>query len=190
MCLQTPLPANIFKEEPIRLFTVTRASSRQLGAANLAGGLGGLIATWFKFGWDDFWPPRAPGRVPEPQVLLTMFTHHPTSIATSHLISFTFSILSGIAYGVLVEFLPIVSLGTGLAFGFAVWIGAHEVVMPLLGLTPPTWDLPANEQGAELFGHVLWGFVIGVFYENFRHRWVEPVSLSVPVSQHSTASSK
>ena len=48
---------------------------------------------------------------------------------------------------------------------------AHEIVMPWAGLTPPTWDLPANEQGAELIGHVLWGLVIGVFYETFRRRW-------------------
>jgi putative membrane protein len=149
---------------------VTSASGPRPKVAILAGGLGGLIGTWSKFGWDVFWPPRAAGRMPEPDLLVTMFTHQPTSIATSHLISFAFSIVSGMTYGVLVEFLPIVSLGTGLAFGFAVWLGAHEIVMPWMGLTPPTWDLPGNEQFAECFGHMLWGLVIGVFYGTFRRR--------------------
>jgi hypothetical protein len=50
--------------------------------------------------------------------------------------------------------------------------------MPWAGLTPPTWDLPANEQFAEMFGHSLWGLVIGVFYENFRRRWSKPIMAS------------
>jgi putative membrane protein len=69
-------------------------------------------------------------------------------------------------------------------FGFAVWLGAHEVVMPWIGLTPPTWEIPANEQAAELFGHVLWGLVIGVFYEDFRRRWAKssaaPIEAFIP----------
>ena len=153
-----------------KIFTVSRSSVRHERAAILAGGLAGLVSTFFKFGWDAWWPPRAPGRLPEPEVLATMFTHQPTSVAISHLISFIFSVLSGMTYGLMVEFLPVVSLGTGLLFGFAVWLGAHELVMPWMGLTPPFWDLPANEQAAELFGHVFWGFAIGVFYENFRCR--------------------
>jgi len=157
-----------------QLLTATRPSMRQKGVAILAGGFGGLMATYFKFGWDAFWPPRVAGRIPEPEVLVSMFTHHASSINTSHLISFAFSILFGMAYGLMAEYLPIVTLGTGLAAGFAVWLGAHEVVMPWLGLTPPTWELPANEQFAEMFGHAFWGFVIGVFYENYRRRWVRP----------------
>jgi len=58
-----------------------------------------------------------------------------------------------------------------LAFGFAVWLGAHEFVMPWIGLTPPVWSLPADEQLAECFGHMFWGLAIGVFYEYFRRRW-------------------
>ena len=153
------------------IFSVSRPSMRHRGAAIFAGGLGGLIATWFKFGWDVFWPPRAAGRIPEPEMLVSMFTHHPTSLVTSHLVSFLFSILSGVAYGALVEVFPPVALGSGLAFGFAVWLGAHEFIMPWIGLTPPVWDLPANEQLAECFGHMFWGLALGVFYGYFRRRW-------------------
>jgi putative membrane protein len=145
-------------------------SPRNLPSIILVGAISGLLSTFSKFGWDAFWPPRGPGRIPEPEVLVTMFTHHPTSIAVSHIISFLFCLLSGIVYGLLVEFWPIASFGLGSAFGFLVWVGAHEFVLPLLGLTPPTWQLPANEQIAECLGHVLWGLAMGVFYEAFHAR--------------------
>jgi len=155
-----------------RLFAVTVPQMRHQGAAIAAGALGGLMGAWFKLGWEVTWPPRALDRIPEPQVLVTMFTHVPTSNFISLVIHFTFSILSGMAYGALVEFFPIVALGTGIAFGLAIWIGAHEIVMPWMGLTPATWNLPLNEQGSEFFGHIGWGLVIGVFYQEFRRRLV------------------
>jgi putative membrane protein len=145
------------------------------GAAMAAGAIGGLIGAWFKLGWEVTWPPRALDRIPEPMVLVTMFTHIPTPVWQSLVIHFAFSIIAGIAYGALVEFFPIVALGAGVAFGLVIWIGAHEVIMPLLGLTPAAWALPASEQGSEFFGHALWGLVIGVFSSYFRMRFVEPI---------------
>jgi len=98
----------------------------------------------------------------------------------SYVIHFAFSILSGVAYGALVEFFPIVALGTGVVFGIAIWIGAHEIVMPALGLTPPTWALSRNEQGSEFFGHALWGLLIGVFFSHYRSRFVKAAG-SIPI---------
>jgi uncharacterized membrane protein YagU involved in acid resistance len=43
-----------------------------------------------------------------------------------------------------------------------------------MGLTPPTWALPPNEQGSEFFGHALWGLVIGVFCIYFRGKLIKP----------------
>lgn len=153
------------------MFSIKR---KHPGAAIVAGAIGGLMGAWFKLGWEVTWAPRAANRIPEPMVLVTMFTHAPTPVWASLVIHFTFSILSGIAFGALVEFFPIVALGAGVAFGLAIWIGAHEFVMPLMGLTPPTWQLPASEQGSEFFGHALWGLVIAVFYTYFRARFVKP----------------
>jgi putative membrane protein len=142
----------------------------------LAGTIGGLIGGWFKLGWEVIWPPRALDRIPEPAVLITMFTHTPTADWAGFIIHFTFSILSGMAYGVMVEFFPIVALWMGIGFGLGIWIIFHLMVMPMIGLTPPTWLLPWNEQGSEFFGHIGWGFVIGVFYEDFRRRFVKQVA--------------
>jgi putative membrane protein len=143
------------------------------GAAILAGAIGGLFGAWFKLGWEVTWPPRAIGRIPEPMVLVSIFTHVPTPVWISYVIHFSFSILAGMAYGALVEYVPIVALGTGVVFGLAIWVGAHEIVMPVIGLTPSTWDLPPNEQASEFFGHALWGLVIGVFFSFYRARFVK-----------------
>jgi putative membrane protein len=87
-------------------------------------------------------------------------------------VHFTFSILSGVAYGALVEFFPIVAIGMGVGFGIVIWVGAHLFVMPLMGLTPPTWQLPVSEDLSEFFGHAVWGFVIEVFRHDFRRRFI------------------
>ena len=92
---------------------MTRTTRKYPGAAIAAGAIGGLLGAWFKLGWEVTWPPRAPDRIPEPMVLVTMFTHVPTPVWASLVIHFTFSILSGIAYGALVEFFPIVAIGAG-----------------------------------------------------------------------------
>jgi putative membrane protein len=170
---------------------MTRLFPKHPGAAIAAGAIGGLIGGWFKLGWEVTWPPRAPDRIPEPMILVSMFTHVPTPVWVSYIIHFTFSILSGVAYGALVEYFPIIALGAGVAFGLAIWIGAHEVIMPLIGLTPPTWQLPANEQGSEFFGHALWGLVIGVFTAYFRRRFTrsdalllrDSARITVPVAE-------
>jgi len=155
---------------PHSLFATTPRLTRRYFPALIAGAIGGLVSGFLKLGWEVPWPPRAPGRIPEPQVLVSLFTHHPTTGWVSLVIHFSFSILMGVAYGLLAEILPIVTLGMGVAFGLAIQIGAHELIMPWIGLNPAACLLHANEQGSEVFGHMLWGFTIGVFYEDLRRR--------------------
>jgi|GEM_PF-5247628 len=48
------------------------------GAAIVAAAIGGLFGAWFKLGWEVPWPPREVGRIPEPMILVSLFTHVPT----------------------------------------------------------------------------------------------------------------
>jgi putative membrane protein len=162
---------------------MTNLHQRFPGAAIAAGAIGGFVGAFFKLGWEVPFPPRLPDRIPEPMVLLTLFTHHPTPVYQSLIVHFIFSILSGIAYGALVEFFPIVALGMGVGFGLVIWIGAHEIVMPLMGLTPPAWKLPMSEQLSECFGHAGWGFVIEVCRHDFRARFVPTIPITLSVSE-------
>ncbi len=163
--------------ENMPLFATTPLATRRYLPGILAGSIGGFISGFVKLGWEVPWPPRAPDRIPEPQVLVSLFTHHPTPTWVSLVIHFAFSVLMGAAYGLLAEILPIVTVGMGVAFGLAIQIGAHELIMPWMGLTPATWLLPASEQGSEFLGHILWGFTIAIFYEDLRRRFIRPRDL-------------
>jgi putative membrane protein len=163
-----------------QLFRMTPKSRRLPGTGVLAGAIGGMMSAFVKLGWEVPFPPRAIGRIAEPQVLVTLFTHHPTSNAISLVIHFAFSILFGALYGGLVEFFPAVAMGLGTGFGLAVWFGAHEMVMPWMGLTPRMWDLPWKEQVSEFFGHALWGFAIEVFRAYFRAYFTKAFPLPIP----------
>jgi len=156
--------------------------ARYPGAGMAAGAIGGLVGGFFKLGWEVPFPPRSPDRIPEPMVLISLFTHHPTPVYQSYIVHFLFSILSGVAYGGLVEFFPVVAIGMGVGFGLVVWVGAHLIVMPLMGLTPPTWKLPLGEQLSESFGHAGWGFVIEVCRHDFRSRFAPAERADVSVT--------
>ena len=163
-----------------QLFRMTPRALRLPGIGILAGAIGGFMSAFVKLGWEVPFPPRAIGRIPEPQVLVSMFTHHPTSATISLVIHFSFSILFGGLYGGLVEFFPAVALGLGTVYGLAVWVGAHEMVMPWMGLTPKMWDLPWKEQISEFFGHAVWGFAIEIFRAYFRRYFAKAVPLPSP----------
>jgi putative membrane protein len=166
----------MFKE----LVRTTPKALRRPGLGMVAGAIGGLMSGFVKLGWEVPFPPRAPGRIPEPQVLVSIFTHHPTSNAISLVIHFSFSVLFGALYGGMVEVFPAVAIGLGTVYGLAVWVGAHEIVMPWMGLTPPTWELPWSEQASEFFGHAVWGFAIEIFRSYFRSHPLTSASFVEP----------
>ena len=153
------------------VFAVAPKPMRHPIAGITAGAIGGFMSGFVKLGWEVPFPPRAPGRIPEPQVLVSLFTHHPTSDVVSLIIHFLFSVFFGALYGGMVEFFPIAAIGMGTVYGLAVWVGAHELVMPWMGLTPPALSLPMSEQNSEFFGHAVWGFAIEIFRIVFRARF-------------------
>jgi len=52
---------------------------------------------------------------------------------------------------------PLAGLGGGLGFGAAVWLGAHVVTVPALGLAPSPRSQPRSKEGLELALHLLFG---------------------------------
>ena len=45
----------------------------------------------------------------------------------------------------------------GTAFGAAVWMGAHVIVVPALGLSRPVTQSSAAQEATEFGAHVLYG---------------------------------
>jgi uncharacterized membrane protein YagU involved in acid resistance len=44
-------------------------------------------------------------------------------------------------------------------FGLAVWLGAHVITVPALGLAEPPTRRPRSKEGLELLLHVVYGAV-------------------------------
>jgi hypothetical protein len=64
---------------------------------------------------------------------------------------------AGAAYGALAEVAPGATAGGGVPFGLAVWLAADEVIVPLLGLTPPPQDNPARRHVLAFLAHCVYG---------------------------------
>ena len=63
-------------------------------------------------------------------------------------------------YGIAAEFAPPVRAGWGMAFGAAVWLGAHVIVVPALGFSPPISESTPGKEATELGGHLVYGAVV------------------------------
>ncbi len=92
-----------------------------------------------------------------------LFHHHLTprqkSIA-GPAVHYLFGAIMGAGYGALVECWEPAGAGWGLPFGAAVWLGAHVIAVPALGLSEPvTRNAPASE-AVEGAAHLVYGAVV------------------------------
>jgi hypothetical protein len=69
-------------------------------------------------------------------------------------------------YGAAVEFVPGLRAGRGVAFGVAVWAGAHVIAVPALGLSAPITQSAPGTEVLEFGAHLVYGAVA----EHFRRR--------------------
>lgn len=63
-------------------------------------------------------------------------------------------------YGTAAEFASPVRAGWGMAFGAAVWLGAHVIAVPALGFSPPIGESTPGKEAAELGAHLVYGVVV------------------------------
>jgi uncharacterized membrane protein YagU involved in acid resistance len=63
-------------------------------------------------------------------------------------------------YAVAAETQPSLRTGWGTGFGTAVWLGAHVIAVPLLGLSKPVTRSTPRREGVELGAHLVYGAVI------------------------------
>jgi putative membrane protein len=133
----------------------------------------GVVGGFVKLGWETVLPARTPDRPSPPVVLLDKlglpadgwtysFSGHTMNLG-GLAVHFAFSMVFAAVYFSLVARFPVAGAWHGAAFGLLVWIGAHLVVMPLLGVTPPAAALPLDENLSEAMGHVVWLWVIDAF---------------------------
>lgn len=143
-----------------------------------AGLLGGLVASWVmsqfqaavpqkKFRQLLGEPPRADGAPSDPATVRTaeavtrgVFDHKLTEDekeVAGPLVHFAFGGTIGALYGVLAEVQPEVKAGFGSLMGTAVWVGADNGMLPLLGLAEWPAHYPASTHLYALSSHLVYG---------------------------------
>jgi len=70
---------------------------------------------------------------------------------------YSYGISMGAVYGVAAEFLPAATKGAGIPFGALIWVGADEVVVPLLGLSKSADEYPPSILASALAAHLVYG---------------------------------
>jgi len=85
-----------------------------------------------------------------------------------HLVHYAFGGSVGALYGGISVLAPRVTVAFGLPFGIAVWLGAHVIMVPALGLAPPPTRQPPSKEAMEFFLHLIYGSVTETVRRLFR----------------------
>jgi putative membrane protein len=83
-------------------------------------------------------------------------------------VHYLFGATTAATYGLLVEFWDAARLGWGLPFGAAVWLGAHVITVPALGLSEPITRSAAGTEAVEGAAHLVYGAVVEVVRRSLR----------------------
>jgi uncharacterized membrane protein YagU involved in acid resistance len=76
-----------------------------------------------------------------------------------NLVHYAFGASVGALYGGVTAVAPRVTTAVGLPFGVAVWLGAHVITVPMLGLAEPPTRRPPSKEGMEFLLHLVYGAV-------------------------------
>lgn len=72
-------------------------------------------------------------------------------------VHYAFGVGTGAMYGAAAELAPVLTSGAGLPFGTAVWLGADEGLVPLLGLSKSPTEYPLSTHAYSLASHFVYG---------------------------------
>lgn len=79
-----------------------------------------------------------------------------------HVVHYAFGAAVGALYGGVASVAPRVTAALGLPFGVAVWLGAHVIMVPALGLAAPLTRQPPSKEAIEFVLHLVYGAVTEV----------------------------
>jgi putative membrane protein len=82
-----------------------------------------------------------------------------------HLVHYGFGATMGALYGAAALVQPAVTAGVGAGFGAAVWLGAHAIVVPALGLARSPLHEPVGKEARELILHLAYGVTVGLVWK-------------------------
>jgi putative membrane protein len=138
----------------------------------LAGALGGLVASiaMSKFylllprAGSDSQTDEEDSTVKVASAISQAIFHHELTsdqkTMAASAVHYAFGITMATLYGLLAEFRESTRLGWGLPFGAAIWLGAHVITVPTLGLSEPVTCAAPAAEGYELTAHLVYGAVV------------------------------
>jgi putative membrane protein len=147
------------------------SSQPNLWKGCLAGAFGGLIASFAmgKFysllpGAENYSQPgKEDSTVKVASAILKTVFHYDLAPDQKNIagavVHYTFGTTMAALYGVLVEFRGSEHLGGGLPFGFAVWLGAHMIFVPIFCLSEAITRVAPKAEAAEFASHLVYGSV-------------------------------
>jgi uncharacterized membrane protein YagU involved in acid resistance len=141
----------------------------------LAGAAGGLVAAFAMSQFHSFFQKvesPAQDKPKEKQEDSTVKTAHAVSRKIFHheltpqqkkivgpAVHYGFGASVAMFYGAAIEVLPALRTGWGIPFGAAVWLGAHVITVPALGLAEPVTRSSPRREAAEFGAHLVYGAV-------------------------------
>ncbi len=72
-------------------------------------------------------------------------------------VHYGFGTTVGAVYGMTAEFVPLTTIGSGLPFGAALFLGADEVAVPAFGLSDAPTEIPLSTHAFGLASHLVYG---------------------------------
>lgn len=138
----------------------------------LAGAVAGLIASYamsqFHSLFQTVEPPPERGKedstVKTASVVSQTIFHHKLTPQQKKIagpaVHYGFGASVAAIYGTAVEIAPILRAGWGMPFGVAVWLGAHVITTPALGLSEPVTASDPRREAIEFGAHLVYGTVV------------------------------
>ena len=80
--------------------------------------------------------------------------------AAGSAVHYGFGAAMGVMYGIVAAATRAATVGWGMGFGVAAWLGAHVIMVPALGLAPSPLRQPLPKEGLELAMHLLYGVTV------------------------------
>ena len=80
----------------------------------------------------------------------------------ANIVHYAFGAGVGALYGGVADVAPRVTVALGLPFGVSVWLGAHVIMVPALGLAAPPTRQSASKEALEFVLHLVYGAVTEV----------------------------
>lgn len=145
-------------------------SNNSFGCLIYAGIIAGFIGALVKSGVETLLPPRLPSATPPPISLLELFGFNAPAMNYTFMeqsinwggngVHILFSIVIAIIYCVAVNQEKIFGILNGVVFGLVMGLGAHCIVLPIIGIGPAPWNISFQGYVSEVVGIMIWIWTI------------------------------